>query len=169
MSSALLILLARVIHIAGGVIWVGAMFTMSRAVLPIASKHGSEGGTRWMGMVIRKLGPSSGIAGLLSIISGIYLMFVLHPHDTSPGGIVLMVGAAAALLAFIVGFFIGRPAGMKLAMLSEQAASQGTPSAEAAQQLAPLQTKATSSAKITLILLIVAVLAMAIFRYVQAI
>lgn len=167
MSGAMLILLARLVHILGGLLWVGTMFVMSVVVLPIAGKHRTDGGLRWMGLIIRKLAPASGIAALLTIISGIYLMFVLHPHNTSPSGIVLMVGAAAALLAFVVGFFIGRPAGMKLVKLSDQQATPEAPSAEIEQKLAALHARAAVSAKITLTLLILAVLGMAAFRYVQ--
>lgn len=163
----MLILLARMVHILGGIVWVGAMFMISTVVLPIAAKHGAEGASRWTGMIIRKLGPTSGIAAVLTIISGVYLMAKLHPHNTSPSGIVLMVGAVAALLSFLLGFFIGRPAGMKLAALSEQHAGSEARPAEVVQQMAALQRRAAVSAKLTLVLLVLAVLAMAGFRYVQ--
>lgn len=165
MSSAVLILLARIIHIAGGIMWVGTMVMLSKIVLPIAANHGAEGASRWVGPMIRKLGPSSGIAAVLTILSGIYLIAVIHPHDTSAGGIVLMIGAAAALVAFFIGFFVGRPAGMKFAALSEQHAGSTAPSSEVAQQLSALQVRATKAAKLTVGLLMLAVLAMAAFRY----
>ena len=160
MSSALLILLGRVIHIMGGIMWVGTMFMIGKVLLPMAATHGPQGASRWVGMILRRLAPASGIAGLLTILSGIYLMAVLHPHDTSPGGIVLMVGALAALLAFLIGFFVGRPAGMKFATLSEQQSGS-------AQELAALHARASMAAKLTVGLLGLAVLAMAAFRYAQ--
>lgn len=165
MSTALLILLARVIHIMGGIMWVGTMFMIGKVILPMAKTNGPDGASRWVGMILRKLAPASGIAGLLTILSGIYLMAVLHPHDTTPGGIVLMLGAVAALLAFLIGFFIGRPAGMKFATLSEQLSGSAAPSAEVAQELAALHARASMAAKLTVGLLSLAVLAMAAFRY----
>lgn len=165
MSSALLILLARVIHIMGGIMWVGTMFMIGKVLLPMAKTHGPEGASRWVGKMLLKLGPAAGIAGLLTILSGIYLMAVLHPHDTTPGGIVLMFGAVAALLAFLIGIFVGRPAGMKFAALSEQQSGSTGSSAEIAQQLAALHGRASMAARLTVGLLSLAVLAMAAFRY----
>lgn len=168
MTDAILILLARTVHILGGILWAGAVFMMTAVVFPIITKHGTEGAGRWMGMIGRKVGPASGIAALLTIVSGIYLMAVLHPHDTSLNGIVLMTGAVAALLSFVVGFFIGRPAGLKLSALSEQQAKSGAPSAELAEQVAALSRRSAVSAKFTAALLGLAVLAMALFRYIPA-
>ena len=105
MSSALLILLARAVHILGGVFWAGSVFVMASVILPLAAKQGNEGFGQWVRPIGRKVGPAAGIASLLTIISGIYMMAVLHPHDRSIGGIVLISGAAAALLSFVSGFF----------------------------------------------------------------
>jgi uncharacterized membrane protein len=108
MSSPLLILLARAVHILGGVSWAGAVFMMTSTILPLAAKHGSEGFGQWVQPIGRKVGPAAGIAALLTILSGIYMMAVLHPHDRSIGGIVLISGATAALLSFLPGFFFPR-------------------------------------------------------------
>ena len=169
MSSALWILLARAVHILGGVSWAGSVFMMTSVILPIAASHGNEGFGQWMAMIGRKVGPASGIAAVFTIASGIYLMAVLHPDDRSVGGLVLMSGAAAALLSFLVGFFIGRPTGLKLAQLSEQQGKSAASSAEVAQQLAGLRARSAVSARVTAALLGLAVLAMAVFRYAAAI
>jgi uncharacterized membrane protein len=167
MTSAVLILLARVTHVLAGIAWAGTVFMMTSVVLPIAAKHGAEGAGRWVGMIGRKVGPASGIAALLTIVSGIYLMITLHPDNTSANARVLQAGAVAAVLSFIVGFFIGRPAGMKLAQLNEQHGQGGAPSTEVAQQMATLRTRSAVSARFTAALLALAILAMAVFRYVQ--
>ena len=99
MSSALLILLARAVHILGGVAWAGSVFMMTSTILPLATRHGNEGFGQWLQPIGRKVGPAAGIAAVLTIVSGIYMMAVLHPHDRSVGGIVLISGAVAALLA----------------------------------------------------------------------
>jgi uncharacterized membrane protein len=167
MTTAVLILVARITHILAGIAWAGAVFMMTSVVLPIAVKHGAEGAGRWVGMIGRRVGPASGIAALLTILSGIYLMVTLHSNDTSVNVRVLQAGAVAAVLSLIVGFFIGRPAGLKLAQLNEQQAEGGAPSAEVAQQIARLRTRSAVSARLTAALLALAILAMAVFRYVQ--
>jgi uncharacterized membrane protein len=164
MTTVTLLLLARVFHILGGVIWAGSMFALSFAIIPIGARHAEEGAGRWTALAIRKLGPMSGIAALVTVLSGLYLFATLHHGDTSAGGIVLATGAVAAVLSFLVGALIGRPAGMKLAKLQ----SAVSPSAQDQAQLASLGRTAALSSRIAGMLLGLAVLSMALFRYAPA-
>lgn len=166
MTTVALILLARAIHILGGVFWAGSTFLLTWVIFPIGAQHAADGAGRWVGMIGRKAGPISGISALLTVLSGIYLMMVLHAGDRSASGIVLQAGAVAAVLSFFVGFFVGRPAGQKLVQLVEQQSS--SPSSAELAQRASLQKRAAISSKLTAALLGLAVLAMALFRYVQA-
>lgn len=166
MSSVALILLARAFHVLGGVFWAGSTFLLTWVIFPIGARHAAEGAGRWVAMIGRKAGPVSGISALLTVLSGIYLMLALHPHDTSPSGLVLQAGAVAAVLSFFVGFFVGRPAGQKLMQVIEQQPSAPSPS-EIAQREG-LRKRAAISSVLTATLLGLAVLSMAIFRYVQA-
>jgi len=167
MSSITLIVLARVIHIMAGVIWAGAAFMLAMIIVPIAARYGAEGFDRWTGVIARKVGPASGIAALVTVLSGVYLFASLHPHDHSASGVVLMAGAVAAVLSLATGFFLGRPAGRKLFELREQGPKSGAPSPELLQRLAALRNRVVLSSRATAALLGVAVLAMAAFRYVQ--
>jgi hypothetical protein len=103
---------------------------------------------------------------MLTVLSGIYLMVVMHPGDRSAGGLVLQAGALAAVLSFFVGIFVGRPAGQKLLQLMQQQPS--SPSAAELAQREGLRKRAAISSMLTALLLLLAVLAMATFRYVQA-
>ena len=161
MTTITLLLLARVLHILGGVIWAGSMFALSFAIIPIGARHADEGAGRWTGLAVRKLGPASGIAALVTVLSGIYLFATLHDGDTSAGGIVLATGAVAAVLSFLVGALMGRPAGMKMAKLQNEASK----SAADLAQLAALGRRAAVSSRVSGILLGLAVLSMAMFRY----
>ena len=67
MSSALLILLARAVHILGGVFWAGSVFVMASVILPLAAKQGNEGFGQWVRPIGRKVGPAAGIASLVTI------------------------------------------------------------------------------------------------------
>ena len=166
MTTVALILLARVLHILGGVIWAGSTFLLTWVIFPIGAQHAAEGAGRWVGMIARKAGPVSGISAMLTVLSGIYLMLVMHPGDRSTGGLVLQAGAVAAILSFFVGIFVGRPAGQKLLQLMQQQSS--TPSAAELAQREGLRKRAAISSMLTALLLMLAVLAMATFRYVQA-
>jgi uncharacterized membrane protein len=166
MTTVALILLARAVHVLGGVIWAGSTFLLTWVIFPIGARDAAEGAGRWVGMIARKAGPVSGISAMLTVLSGIYLMVVIHPGDRSAGGLVLQAGALAAILSFVVGIFVGRPAGQKLLQLMQQQSS--TPSAAELAQREGLRKRAALSSGLTAILLVLAVLAMATFRYVQA-
>jgi len=166
MSSVALILLARAIHILGGVFWAGSTFLLTWVIFPIGAQHAADGASRWIAMIGRKAGPMSGISALLTVLSGIYLMMVLHPGDRSTSGMVLQAGAVAAVLSFFVGFLVGRPAGQKLLQLTQQ--QSATASAAELAQRETLRKRAAMSSVLTGILLALAVLSMATFRYASA-
>ncbi|HEU4664139.1 MAG TPA: hypothetical protein VFS55_08925 [Dokdonella sp.] len=161
MFDVAIIVLARAIHVIAGVTWAGAMFLLAAAILPAAR---ATGGGAWFGALMRRVGPLSGISSLLTVISGAYLFFGLHAHDSTLGGWVLRVGAIAALLAMIVGFTVGRPAGLELARV--QQAGEDTPERRA--RIGALGRRVTSSVHATAGLMALSTLAMAVFRYVIA-
>jgi uncharacterized membrane protein len=160
--TTLLLLLARVLHILGGVIWAGSMFALSFGVMPIGARYAAEGSGRWTGLVMRRLGPVSGISAVITVLSGFYLFAMLHSGNHSVSGMVLGTGSAAGVLSLLVGVLIGRPAGMRLSEL------QMNPAAADKTQLASLQRRAALSSRVAGILLGLAVLSMAAFRYVGA-
>jgi uncharacterized membrane protein len=166
MTSVALIVLARAVHILGGVFWAGSTFLLTWVIFPIGAKHAAEGAGRWIGMIGRRAGPISGISAMLTVLTGIYLMVTLHPHDTSASGTVLQVGALAAVFSFFVGFLVGRPAGQKLVQLIDQ--QSATPSAAELAQREALRKRTAISSFLVATLLALAVLSMATFRYVQA-
>jgi uncharacterized membrane protein len=166
MSTVALILLARAVHIVGGVFWAGSTFMLTWVIFPIGARHAAEGAGRWVGEIGRKAGPISGISALLTVLSGIYLMVALHPQDASASARVLQIGGVAAILSFLVGFFVGRPAGLKLMQRMRQQSSNPSP-AELAQREG-LRKRAAISSTVAATLLALAVLSMALFRYVQA-
>jgi uncharacterized membrane protein len=162
-----LIALARAVHVLAGVIWAGATFVLAAVIVPIAARHGAEGAGRWIGLIARKVGPMSGISALLTVLSGVYLFAVLHPNDSSAGGLVLKTGAVAALLSLGIGFLVGRPTGLKLAKLSQQS-SPAAAAPDMLQKVPALYRRAVLSSRLTAALLGIAVLSMALFRYAGA-
>jgi uncharacterized membrane protein len=107
MTTVALILLARALHILGGVTWAGSMFLLTWVIFPIGAQHAADGAGRWVATIARKAGPVTGISAMLTVLTGIYLMIVVHPGDRSAGGLVLQAGALAAILSFFTGIFIG--------------------------------------------------------------
>ncbi|HEY6619609.1 MAG TPA: hypothetical protein VIY68_08700 [Steroidobacteraceae bacterium] len=165
MPNIELIVLARLVHVMAGVIWAGATFVLAAVILPIASRYGTEGAGRWIAMVARRVGPISGIAALLTVLSGSYLFAALHANDRSAAGLVLKVGAIAALLSLVSGFFFARPTSLKLARLSEQHSLAGVPPTDESRKMSAIRLRATLGSCFTAALLGLAVLSMASFRY----
>ena len=168
MSAITLIVLARAIHVIAGVAWAGATFTLASVIMPIAVRHGAEGAGHWMGLVARRAGMSSMIAALLTVLSGIYLFAALHSQDVSTSGLVLKAGAVSALLSIAVGVILARPAGIELGRLQQALAEGAAPTAETQSRIAQLRQRQMISLRVAAGLLGLAVLAMAVFRYVSA-
>ncbi len=154
MFSPTLILVARAIHILAGVYWAGAMFVFAGSLLPAMR----SGGGQALVPVMKSIGMRTGIAGLLTILAGSYLFAALHAHDDSTGGIVLNIGAIAAVLAFLIALLVNMPSGRKLAKLN------ATPPADP-QLMAALQRRITLGVRLIAGLLGITVLCMAVFRY----
>lgn len=159
------IVLARVIHVIAGIAWAGSTFVLAGVIVPMSSRYAGEGFGRWSALISKRLGPSAGIAGILTVLSGAYLFMALHATDTSTGGLVLRTGALTALLAFVAGL-VSRATGRRLALLAGAAAAP--PSPEMSREMAALLRRAALSTRVTAALLGVTVLSMALFRYVQA-
>jgi uncharacterized membrane protein len=168
MSEVAFIVLARAIHVMSGVTWAGAAFVLATVIIPLAVPTGSAIPGPWLGTVARRAGALAGISAVLTVLSGVFLLAVLHLHDNSVSGLVLKSGATAALLSLAIGLRVSRPAGLEIARL--YAGRDGTaPSRETSQRLSRLHTRSVLSARVAAALLAVAVLAMAVFRYAAAV
>ena len=160
MFSPTLILLARAVHILAGIYWAGAVFITVGSLMRAAPAIGPG-----LVPVMKQIGQRSGIAALLTLIAGLYLFAALHAQDDSVGAKVLGVGAAAALLAFVVGLAVNKPAGGKLVRL------QASPPADAAERqrlVAALQSRIRLGTRLVAALVGISVLCMAVFRYAGA-
>jgi uncharacterized membrane protein len=172
MDDQIIMVVLRLIHIVSGVFWVGAFIVMAGFLFPAVRATGPQGG-RVMQEVMqrRRLPVYLGVAAGLTILSG----FVMYGRiagatngawaSTRPG-MTYGIGGLAAILAVIVGAVVAGPAGRKLGKLGERVqASGGPPSAEQAAQMAALQARVGRGMQAVAFLLLVAVVAMAIARY----
>lgn len=164
-----LIVLARVVHVVSGIAWSGGTFVMAGAILPMASRYAKDSFGRWAVAIADRVGPAIGIAALLTVVSGAYLFIALHRTDTSASGLVLRAGALAALLALAAGQ-VSRRTGQRLRQLNEAQASAGAapPSPNVPDQMATLNHRAVLSSRVAAVLIGLALLAMAVFRYAPA-
>jgi uncharacterized membrane protein len=162
-----LIWLLRIIHIVGGVIWVGGTLTMAFFIGPTIGATG-EAGQKFVVHLMNNLKFSnrmSAAAGL-TILAGIFL----YGLDARAGaawvrsgmGIGLSIGAGFAIIGFIFGILIGRTT---TAMANLGAQFQGKPTNEQMAQMQTLRKQQATYSNISALALILAVIFMATARY----
>src|SRR4026208_1218295 len=120
-----MLILLRLIHIAGGVFWAGTMLFAAVFLEPSVREAGPDGAKVMLGLMRRKYMVVMPIVAALTILAGVGLLEQVsggfHPDwMSSPTGLTLSPGAAIAIPAFLIGIFFVRPAAMRLAVLMPQ-------------------------------------------------
>jgi hypothetical protein len=162
-----LIWLLRIIHIVGGVFWVGGTLIMTFFVGPTVGAIG-EPGQNFVGHLMNNLKFSNrmAIASGSTILAG----FILYGLDARAGAgwlqsnfaIGLGIGALFGVVGFIFGMMIGR--NLK-AMLVLGAQMQDRPSPEQLSQMQALQKRQATVSMISTVSVLLATVFMAIARY----
>ena len=171
MDHAVLLLL-RLVHVVGGVLWTGHMVLLAWFVLPTQALEGAEGGRFVQRMMIeRRLSAWLNFVGALTGISGIILytratMGTDGAFARSHAGMVLGFGGLVAILAAIIGGAMGGGASRGIGAIRTRLAAEGrAPTAAEGAEIGRLAQRGALAAKITSILLLVAAAAMAVGRY----
>jgi hypothetical protein len=166
MDERTLTIVLRLIHILGGIFWVGAMILLAGFLIPTVRATGREGG-RFMQTLMQqqRLQFYLGLAALSGVT--MYARLAAATHGAWAGsrpGIAYGVGAAAAILAAAAGGGISGSAGRKMLALG-QAIGTAAPSAEQQAELGRLQGRMALGARVAAGLLVIAASAMAVGRY----
>ena len=161
-SGALIVSVLRLLHIVGGLVWVGAALLMTWYVEPTAVRVGAAG-TGFLRAIYRdtNLPRMIPLLALITTAAGLLLYEGLSYSDamSSPMGLVLTAGASFGLLAFLHGFFaVWRPAGRYSSALKSGKADE--------PQLATLEGKLRRNGRISMWLAIVSLVLMAGARYI---
>lgn len=123
-----LLLVLRLVHVGGGAMWVGMMAFMTFFLSPALAEVGPEGGKLMAALQRRRIMVIMPVIALLTIGSGFWLMARLYggPANLAASrmGVALNVGAAAAILAFLIGIIFMRPAMMRAMVTTDPAEAQ---------------------------------------------
>jgi uncharacterized membrane protein len=167
----------RIFHIGAGVAWVGSVYFLVVFVQPTSASIGPAAGpfmTELLGE--RRLVDRILVLAMVTILAG--LILYLKDMNNAGGfgdwigssqGLVFTIGGLAAIGAVSIGVFGTRPAVQRLLAIGRQVAqvTQGggaTPS-DLTAQIPAIQARLKLFARLSLALLIVAVLAMATAKY----
>lgn len=169
MNSELLVL--RVIHVYGAVLWAGSVFFVSFFLAPAIGASGPAGGTVMAAIVKRKLFTIVPIVAVITMLAGLRLMWLTSKgfspaYFSSTLGQTYSIGATFALLTFVVFMVVNRPAISRMLMLGQQMAA--APEAERPALMAQLNAvrdRAATASKANALFTSITVVAMALGRY----
>jgi uncharacterized membrane protein len=164
------LVLLRLIHILGGLFWVGAGVFSAIFLAPAMKAAGpAAAGAIMSNLQKRRMFTFMPIVATLTILSGARLMWIVSAGD--PHWFVHRVGhtyaisGALAVIAFLMGLFVGRPAMVKAGKLAQGAASGGASKEMLAAEIAKLQKRAALATGVATTMLVLAAAGMAIARY----
>ena len=112
------------------------------------------------------------IAAIITILAGVLIIAKLSSGFqaawfTTVYAQILTTGGVLAIIAFIIGFTVNRPAAARINTIGDAIAKAGgPPNPEQMQELAALRKKLFTASNIIAVILGLVVLAMSIFRYV---
>ena len=166
MDNSIVLFLLRAIHVVGGVLWVGGVVIVAFFLLPATQALGPAAqpmmkfimGRRKLSVYLMILGILTTLAGVLLMVRNISLTD--GAWTRSPMGIGISVGAAAAILALVVGMTVSAPAARRLGGPPRPGA---TPLTDA--ERAGLMRRLALGTRAVLVLLAIAAVLMATARY----
>jgi hypothetical protein len=165
-------ILLRLIHVLAGVFWVGSFWFVTFYLFPVLGAAGPAAAPVMGGLRRRGLMTVLPIMALLTILSGIVLFWrlgggSLGAYAASPSGGTYAGAGAVAIVAFLIGFLVARPAAMASGQLMQELAglAPGPEREVLATRLAALQRRSVLVNRLVAGLLAVATAGMALARY----
>lgn len=160
MSAELLVL--RLVHVLGGIYWVGAGLFSTFYLAPALTASGPAVAGAVMGhMQRRHMFTVMPVVAILTILSGARLMMIVSAGDSHwfvhRAGHVYSVSGALAVIAFLLSLAVTRPAMVKAGKLAQSGGDPAT--------IAALQKRASLATMVAVVFLILAAAGMAIARY----
>jgi uncharacterized membrane protein len=165
------LLLLRLLHIAGGIFWVGAAVTSLAFIEPAAHDLGDDG-QKFMRQLTkrRRLPEFVTAAAVINLVAGGLLYWRASGGFQSgwvltPMGIGFTIGATAAIVAAVIAVAFVLPALNQLEAAGQHATSGQPPGSDAAADLQRLERRLRVASLANVAMLTVAVVTMATARY----
>lgn len=164
------LLVLRLVHIVGGVFWVGSVIFTSFFLMPTLMKAGpAAAGPVMAGLQQRRLMVWLPVVSILVILSGLRLMMIASGGEAHwfqhRAGHAYSVSGALAIVAFLIGVTVNRPAMIKAGKLSQSAVSDAPTRVAILEEVKRLQRRTLIGTMIVTWLLVASAAGMAIARY----
>ncbi len=168
----LVVVILRLIHIVCGVFWAGTLMFVAIFLEPSVRAAGPNGASVMKGLLDRGYLTVMPVVAGLTILSGIDLMRrasggFAGAWFASRLGLTLTIGAVAALIAFIIGVGVMRPAVLRVGRLLGAAndVSDASTKESYMKQVAALRRRTMLAGRWVAAFLAVSVVTMAVARY----
>jgi uncharacterized membrane protein len=170
LNNLYVILTLRVLHIGGGVTWVGSAILYLFLLIP-AARSAESAGPKFMQNFGPRFGKMMSIVTTVTVLSGalLYSRFydgsISFLWDTSVG-LAFTIGAVSAIISYVMGASIISPTQEKIGKLGAAMASAGgPPKPEQIAEMNQLQSFVMKVYRVDFVLLMIAMVAMAVARY----
>lgn len=170
MSGELIVL--RLLHVVGGVVWVGGVVLMHFVLLPSVTQAGPAAGPVMAAIPQQRLFRWLPAIAVITMLAGLRLLWVTSAGFakayflTWPGH-TYSVGALLAIVGFMIAMLVGRPSAMRAGQLVGQMAgvSDEAERARLQAEVGRLRARAGRFGALSIVLLLTATAAMAVARY----
>jgi uncharacterized membrane protein len=168
------ILVLRLVHILGGMFWVGSGLFTTLFLMPTLAKAGPAAGPVIAGLQQRRLFTILPIVALLTILSGVRLMWITSAgfssvYFASALGRTYAASGAAAIVGFLISIVIARPAALRAASLGATLASttDSTTRASLGVTVEGLRRRSAVASILAVALVVLSAAGMAVARYLR--
>ena len=167
------ILVLRLVHVLGGTFWVGSALFSGLFLVPALASAGPAAAQVMGGLRQRRLFTVLPVVAVLTILSGLRLMWLTSggfapAYFMSPGGGVFAISGGAAVAAFALTLLVSRPTSARaMALGASIDAADESSRAKLMAERERLRKRSAVSAQIGMYLLILGAAGMAVARYVS--
>ena len=169
MTAELLVL--RLVHVLGGIFWVGSGLFTTFFLLPALGKVGPAAGPVMGALAQRRVYTVLPVVAVLTLLSGARLLWIVSAGFSSawmesPTGQTFLWSGVAATVAFFVALLLARPSGMRAGQAAAAlAAAPENERAARAAEVERLRRRAAITGMIAMVLLILSAVGMSVARY----
>jgi uncharacterized membrane protein len=167
------LLVLRLVHVLGGIFWVGSAMFMTVFLLPAIAKAGPSAGSVLGALRARGLLGVLPVVALLTMASGVRLLWIISGgfaagYFQSATGRTYAGAGIAAIVSFLISLLVARPAAIRTGQLGATLGSATADQRAAVMlEMERLRQRAAVANGIVLALLVLAAAGMALGRYVQ--
>jgi uncharacterized membrane protein len=169
------LLLLRLVHVLGGLFWVGSGLFTALFLMPALAGAGPAAMGPVMGALQRRrLFTVLPTVAVLTIASGLRLLWIGSDgleatYFATPSGLTFALSGAAATVAFLLSLLVVRPGMVRAgALTAEMASARDEPTrASLATRAAALRRRASVASQVAMVLLVLGAAGMAVGRYVR--